>query len=95
MICLFWDIACLLATMHDSVMIPLLSSFDIDPVGAPNAMAKTSGIIWLCDMLVSFVRGFLNVRTGLGCKVGLVLIDTSYMSSRIRSRFCKGLLLLP
>ncbi|CAJ1446609.1 unnamed protein product, partial [Effrenium voratum] len=63
-LCLIWDVVCLLATMHDSVMIPLLSAFEIDPSGWPEIMAAVSGAVWLLDVFLAFFRGFLNIRTG-------------------------------
>ncbi|CAJ1429994.1 unnamed protein product, partial [Effrenium voratum] len=52
--CLVWDIVCLVVTMHDSVMIPLLSAFDLEPSLGLDVLAAASGVVWLLDLLFTF-----------------------------------------
>ncbi|CAJ1327954.1 unnamed protein product, partial [Effrenium voratum] len=62
--CLAWDVVCTVAIMHDTVMIPLLSSFPIEHEGVPAVLEGCSSLIWLVDVILSFFRGFLNPRKG-------------------------------
>ncbi|CAE6952079.1 AKT2 [Symbiodinium sp. CCMP2592] len=62
--CLVWDAICIIAIVHDALMIPVLSAFPIERVGLPRRLEIASSIVWTIDLLVTFLRGFLDVRTG-------------------------------
>ncbi|CAE7698344.1 Potassium voltage-gated channel subfamily H member 6 [Symbiodinium microadriaticum] len=62
--CLVWDAVCIIAIVHDALMIPVLSAFPIERVGLPRRLEIASSIIWTMDLFVTFLRGFLDVRTG-------------------------------
>ncbi|CAK9024602.1 Potassium channel AKT2, partial [Durusdinium trenchii] len=60
-----WDIICGMTMLHDSVMIPLLTAFDVQHgSGILYGFALVSAVIWCLDMNISFFRGFINARTG-------------------------------
>ncbi|CAE6973369.1 unnamed protein product [Symbiodinium natans] len=64
--CLFWDIVCTVAIAHDTVMIPLLSAFPlIQQEGLPEILEAVSGCVWMVDIVVSFLRGFIDMQRGL------------------------------
>lgn len=63
--CIFWDIVCTVAIAHDTVMIPLLSAFSINQAGVPEILEAVSGCVWMTDILISFLRGFIDTTRGL------------------------------
>lgn len=63
-LCVLWDIICGIMMLHDSVMIPLLTAFDVQQTGAVYGFALVSAVVWCLDMNISFFRGFINARTG-------------------------------
>jgi len=62
--CILWDFICAAAMLHDSVMIPLLSSFDIESTGIVLSFSLASALVWAWDFILSFFRGYINFRTG-------------------------------
>lgn len=64
--CLFWDVCCFIAIIHDTLMIPLLSAFPIngqDPI--LHRLELVSSCIWFADVPLTFFRGFLDTRKGI------------------------------
>lgn len=64
--CLLWDVCCFLAIIHDTLMIPLLSTFPIngeDPI--LHKLELVSSCIWFADVPLTFFRGFLDTHKGI------------------------------
>lgn len=61
------------------VMIPLLSSFDIESTGIVLSFSLASALVWAWDFILSFFRGYINFRTGQGMTAGKCLWSVTFV----------------
>lgn len=99
--CLIWDVVCSVTIVHDTIMIPLLTAFPLRSEGVVESLELTSCIVWIIDIVVTFLRGFINPRTGfvemrlkqitLNYLTGWFVPDLAMLSSDIMSLFALDL----
>ncbi|CAE7942429.1 unc-103 [Symbiodinium sp. KB8] len=82
-------------------MIPLLTAFPLRSEGVVESLELTSCIVWIIDIVATFLRGFINPRTGfvemrlkqitLNYLTGWFVPDLAMLSSDIMSLFALDL----
>uniref|UniRef100_A0A7R9ZW14 Cyclic nucleotide-binding domain-containing protein n=1 Tax=Pyrodinium bahamense TaxID=73915 RepID=A0A7R9ZW14_9DINO len=61
--CILWDCWTALAVTYDVVMLPLVEAFSMKSL-LLTAMESVTSWTWLADLLLSFLRGFVDSRQG-------------------------------
>mmetsp|Transcript_82690 Transcript_82690/g.242619 ORF Transcript_82690/g.242619 Transcript_82690/m.242619 type:complete len:949 (+) Transcript_82690:62-2908(+) len=62
--CVLWDIWTTLAIGYDIVQLPLAEAFDLKAM-ALTVLELVTAITWLMDMLLSFMRGYVDSQLGI------------------------------
>ncbi|OLQ13575.1 hypothetical protein AK812_SmicGene2390 [Symbiodinium microadriaticum] len=70
---------CSVTIVHDTIMIPLLTAFPLRSEGVVESLELTSCIVWIIDIVATFLRGFINPRTGF-VEMRLKQITLNYLT---------------